>query len=467
MKKLHVHKGGISIVVLLFGVTISAAIGSLVLIAATLFTAATRTESFERALTIAQSGAEYYRWHLAHDPNDFKDGTGSSGPYIHQISDPYGQTEGTFSLTITPPESGSSIVTITSTGWLNAHPDIKRTVKVRLGIPSVAKYAFLQNANVWYGSKTTVNGKVFSNGGIRMDGDNTSTVQSAKQTYSCGTETGCDPTETKPGVWGKGGPQSLWQFPVPSVDFRGIGLDFAAMKTAAQQTGVYLGNSGSYGYHVVFNANGTYTISTVTNANSDKGYSVEKGCQTLSEEITRQQVIGTYSIAAKPIIFAEDNVWVDGIVNGRATVVAARFPLDINTMNVWITDSVVYASKDGSSGLGIVAQNNIYLGLHVPQRLEINAALLSKSGNVIRHNYKYKGCSHLPDAVRQELNIYGSLISNLKSYWTWGTGESGYGSDPVSGFSHVNIMYDPNLYYTPPPYFPNQGEYEFISWEEQ
>jgi len=461
------RKGSISILVLVFGVTISAAIGGLVLVAATLFTAATRTESFERALTIAQSGAEYYRWHLAHNPVDFKDGTNVPGPYVHQISDPYGGTEGTFSLTITPPVSGSSIITITSTGWLTSHPDIKRTVKARYGIPSIAKYAFLQNANVWYGSKTTINGRVFSNGGIRMDGDNTSTVQSAKQTYTCGTETGCDPTATKPGVWGDGGPQSLWQFPVPSVDFQGIALDFTTLKTAAQQSGVYLGSSGSYGYHVVFNANGTYTITKIINADKEKGYSVESDCQSLYQTITQEQAVGTYSVADKPIIFAEDNIWVDGTVNGRAAVVAAKFPLDINAMNIWITNNIMYAAKDGLSGLGIIAQNNIYLGLHVPEILEVDAALLAQKGNVIRHNYKYQGCSHLPNAVRQQLNVYGSLISNLKSYWTWGTGTSGYGSDPVSGFSHVNITYDPALYYTPPPYFPNQGAYEFISWEEQ
>jgi hypothetical protein len=453
-------KGSISILVLVFGVTISAAIGGLVLVAATLFTAATRTESFERALTIAESGAQYYRWHLAHDPIDFKDGTGSSGPYIHQISDPYGGTEGTFSLMITPPASGSSIVTITSTGWLNSHPDIKRTVKARYGIPSLAKYSFLHNANVWFGSGLTVHGKVMSNGGIRMDGINDSTVQSAKNTYMCGSETGCSPNTTKNGVWGAGGPQALWQFPIAAVDFNSLQIDFQTLKNQAQANGVYLGASGSYGYHLTFNSNSTVTIKKVTGATNQKGWSVENDCENLYQKISTETNVGTYSLTTKPIIFAEDHLWINGTVNGRATVVAARFPLTMNYMNVWINDNIVYAAKDGHSQLGIFAQNNIYFRYDVPTNLEIDAALLASTGRIIRHNYNYSGCSSYSNAVRNSLTIYGSIISNQKSYWNFGTG-------PTSGFVTRDISYDPNLYFEPPPYFPSQGEYEFISWEEQ
>jgi hypothetical protein len=148
-------------------------------------------------------------------------------------------------------------------------------------------------------------------------------------------------------------------------------------------------------------------------------------------------------------------------------VVAAKFPLNINKMNIWINDSITYAAKDGNSDLGLVAQNDIYFALNIPQIFEIDAAMLAQQGKIIRHNYKYQGCSHFNEAVRQQLIIYGSVISNLKSYWSYGQGNAGFGSDPVSGFSQRDITYDPYLYYSPPPYFPTQGEYEFISWEEQ
>lgn len=458
MKK--IKNGSISILVLVFGLVFSAAIGGLVLVSLTQYTASTRTEVFERALSIAQAGAEYYRWHLAHDPVDFKDGTASPGPYVHAISDPYGGTEGTFSLTITPPASGSSIVTIESEGWINAHPEIKRTIKARYGIPSLARFSFLHNANVWFGPGITVHGKVMSNGGIRMDGINDSTVQSEKQTYTCGTETGCNPSQNRNGVWGGGGPQALWQFPAPRVDFNALVIDFDTMQDAAIANGLYLGPSLYYGYHIIFNSNGTYTVRKITNANNRRGWSVENGCENLYQAISSESTVGTYSIATKPIIFAEDHLWIDGVVNGRATVVAARFPIDNYNMNMWITNNLTYIAKDGHSSLGLFAQNNIYFGQNIPTNFEINGALLAQKGRIIRHNYNYSGCSSYSTAVRNNLTLYGSVISGQKSYWNFGTG-------PTSGFITRTVTYDPNLFFEPPPYFPAQGAYEFISWEEK
>lgn len=456
----NISKGSISILVLLFGFIASIVVGGLAIVASVQYNNSIRIDIYERALNIAHAGIDYYRWHLAHDPVDFTDGTGGPGPYIHQLQDPYGNTEGTFSLMITPPASGSSIVTIESTGWLNSHPDIKRKIIARYGIPSLARFSFLHNANVWFGSGITVQGKVMSNGGIRMDGTNLSTVASAKATYTCGLETGCSPSQQRNGVWGSGGPSNLWQFPVPAIDFASLNVDFNTMRSNAQSRGLYLGPSNALGYHIIFQSNGSYIVRRVTSANNQRGYSVENGCENLTQQITNETTIGTYTIAQRPLIFAEDHVWVEGIVNGKATVVAARFPLNVNFMNIWIRNSITYISKDGHSNLGLFAQNNIYFAKDVPNNFEINAALLASSGRIIRHNYNYSGCSSFSNAVRNSLTIYGAVISNQKSYWNFGTG-------PTSGFITRSITYDSNLYFDPPPYFPAQGAYEFISWTEQ
>lgn len=454
--------GSISILVLIFGLVFSAAIGGLVLFAATQYTSAVRTDTFERALTIAQSGAEYYRWHLAHDIDDFTDGTGQlGGSYVHQIADPYGETEGVFSLTVDPPATGSTIISITSQGWLASAPDIKRTVKARYGIPSWATYAFLHNANIWFGSGITVHGRIRSNGGIRMDGTHDSLVESAKETYTCGTETGCNTPQTRPGIWGNGGPTELWNFPVTSLDFNSLSLDFSSMRTYAQNDGLYLPATTDYGYHIIFAANGTFEVRQVTRANGIRGWSVEDGCQTLYQTIVTEQSVGTYSVANTPIIFAEDTLWVEGVLNGKTSVVAARFPIDVNAMNIWIPNNLTYVAKDGTSGLGLIAQQDIIFGYAVPTNFEVDAALLAKNGKVIRHHYNYPQCHGGPFAIRQQLTVYGALISNQKSYWTFGSG------NPVSGFINRDITYDTSLYFFPPPFFPTQGEYEFISWEEE
>jgi len=456
----HNQSGAISMLVLTVGVSLSIAVTGVALVAGIQYMSSVRTIAFERSLDIAQAGAEYYRWHLAHDPNDFTDATGHSGPYLHLINDPYGETEAVFSLNISPPASGSSTVTIESTGWLASNPEIKRTVKARYGIPSLARYSFLHNANVWFGSGITVHGQVMSNGGIRMDGVNDSTVESALEEYTCGSETGCSPPDDRDGVWGSGGPSALWQYPVPQTDFNSLQIDFNQLRTSAQTNGVYLPASGAFGYHLVFTDNGNVAVYTVTAANSIRGWSPDGGCENLRQNITGQTLVNTYSLSQKPIIFAEDHLWVDGIVNGQVTVVAARFPLAVNYMNIWINDNLTYISKDGHSQTGIFAQNNIYFRYNIPTNFEINGALLSANGRIIRHSYRYSGCSWLANAVRNNLTIYGSVISNQKSYWN-------YGTSPTSGFVTRSITYDTNLYFTPPPYFPSQGDYEFISWEEE
>lgn len=452
-------RGAVSLLLLMIGISVSISLGAIVLYSGIQFRNTVRTEMYERSLSIAQAGIDYYKWHLSHDPVDFMDGTNQSGPYVHQLDDPYGNTEAEFSLEITPPAPGSSIVTIQSTGYFTANPDIRRTITARYGIPSLARFSFLHNANVWFGSGITVQGQVMSNGGIRMDGTNLSTIQSARQTYTCGSETGCSPSQSRPGVWGNGGPDELWDFPVPQIDFASLAVDFNTLRTAAQQSGVYLDRSNALGYHITFASNGSYTIRRVTGATSRNGWSVENNCQSLPQDITNQTVIGTYQISQRPVIFAEDHIWVDGVVNGKVTVAAARFPLGINAMNIWITNNITYVAQDGHHNLGLFAQNNIYFGLNVPNNFIVHGALLAGNGRVIRHNYRYSGCSNYSAAVKDTLTLFGSLTSNQKSYWNFGTG-------PTSGFETRTMTYDNNLYFDPPPYFPSQGDYEFISWTE-
>ena len=97
----------------------------------------------EEAFHIAETGVNYYQWHLAHFPADFKDGTGAAGPYVHDYIDKDTQvTVGRFSLTITAPSVGSTVVTIQSTGWTLANPKETRTITTKYGVPSLAKYAF-------------------------------------------------------------------------------------------------------------------------------------------------------------------------------------------------------------------------------------------------------------------------------------------------------------------------------------
>ncbi|KKR11649.1 MAG: hypothetical protein UT39_C0004G0008 [Candidatus Woesebacteria bacterium GW2011_GWA1_39_21] len=427
-----------------------------------------RQTASEKALNIAEAGINYYKWHLAHDPEDFKDGTDNDGPYIHEYKDPQGDTVGSYSLMVTPPQNGSTIVTIESTGWTKEYPKVKRTIKAQYGIPSLAEFSFVSNASTWYGAGITVNGKIHSNNGIRMDGTNTSLVTSAQETYMCGSETGCSPPTQKPGVWGSGGDSGLWQFPIPIIDFDSIAVNFDAMRTAAVDTGLYLDDSNASGYHLIFNSTGTVTINKVLSTSNIRGYSVPGqglgalglgGCRDTNQVINSETLVGTYNINETPIIFAEDDLWVEGTLRGRITVTAVRFPLTSSNAVIWIPNNITYTTYDGSDILGLVAQNNIYFAKNIPDYFQVDAILIAQKGNAMRHYY-YQGCGGTQNAVRQKLTINGSLISYYKSYWN-------FGSAPDSGFRERVINFDNNSLYNPPPYFPTSGEYEFISWSEE
>ena len=426
-----------------------------------------RQTASEEAIHISEAGVNYYRWHLAHDPDDFSDGTGNPGPYEHDYLDPQGASVGKFSLEITPPSEGSSIVTIKSTGWSNEFPKIKRVITAQYGIPSFSRFAFLSNASSWYGTGITVNGQIHSNNGIRMDGTNLSLVTSAQETYMCGSETGCNPPQSKPGVWGAGGDQGLWQFPVPAVDFDSISFDFAKMKEDAQQNGLYFDQSGESGYHLVFLNDGTLRVYIVNTTSSIQGYSVRGeglgqdglgGCRNRNQIITDETLVGSYNQADSPIIFFEDTVWVEGTLTSRLTVTAARFPIISNYANIWIRGNITYANYDGSNSLGLIAQNDIYFIRDVPENFQIDAVLMAQKGRILRHGY-FSWCGGTSEAVKDKLTINGSIISYFKSYWNFGTG-------PTSGFIVREINYDTNNLYNPPPYFPTSGDYEFISWKE-
>jgi len=426
-----------------------------------------RQVASEQALAIAETGINYYRWHLAHAPEDFQDGTSAPGPYVHDYLDPQGASIGKFSLEIIPPSAESSIVTIVSTGWTERYENIKRTIKAQYGKPSLTQFSFLQNASSWYGSGITIHGKVHSNNGIRMDGTNTSVVSSAKETYMCGSETGCHPPEAKPGVWGAGGDQGLWQFPMPAIDFDLISFDFASMKESAQTQGLYLGESGKEGYHIIFE-NETFRVFKVLRTDYIEGYSVpgqglgqegKGGCRKRYQLIASEELIDNYNLSNTPIIFAEDYLWVEGVIDGRLTVVAARFPITSNKISIWIPNSLHYAAYDHTDSLGLIAQSSIIFTRDVPDDFKIDGALIAKAGNIMRHGY-FWWCGGAEGAVKDKLTINGSLISYFKSYWN-------FGSEPESGFITREITYDPDLLYSPPPFFPTSGEYEFISWTEE
>jgi hypothetical protein len=425
----------------------------------------------EQAFAVAEAGINYYQWHLAKFPNDFQDGTGAAPTanppfpnpcYVKTyVDNDTGINIGQFCLEITAPPTGSTIVTIKSTGYVYANPKVMRTITTRYGIPSLAKYGFLTNSNAWIGSSETVSGLMHSNGGIRFDGSGNAPITSARSTYTCTPTFGCSPSTSKPGIWGSASQstQNFWDFPVANVDFSSMTANFATIKSDAQTSGIYLPPSNAQGYSVVFNSNGTVSIYRVTGLRSHQsGTDVDSNThnEDLDYSATGRTLLSGYprSIPTNGLIYIEDRTWVEGTLNGRALVAAARLPYNASTApSIIIPNNLVYQAKDGSSVLGLMAQQDILISYFAPDNLEINASLIAQNGSTERFYFSGN--------TKNTITVYGSIGSYGIWTWSWVNGSG----QVTSGYVNTVTTYDSNLLYGPPPSYPLTTEgYQQISW---
>ncbi|MEK9201669.1 MAG: hypothetical protein AAB944_01725 [Patescibacteria group bacterium] len=431
----------------------------------------------EQAFQIAEAGIDYYRWHLAHASGDFQDGTGQPGPYYHDFYNKDGILLGQFKLDIVAPTTGSTLVTIKSTGIITTPIPVSRTIEARLAIPSFAKYSVVANAAMRFGAGTEVFGLLHSNGGIRFDGLAHNVVTSAATTYndadfdactvnSWGVHT-CDtpadpqpqtPPPSRTDVFEAGR-----QYSVPTVDFVGLSTDLSDMKANAIANGRYFDASGVLGYHIVLKTDDTfdlYRVNSLVPAPSNCSSS-QANWGTWSIAVGGEQLLGTYANPANGIIFVEDHLWINGQINtARLTIAAGRFPDSSSTWrDITINNDLLYTNYDGQDVLGLMTQRNINIGMVSENDLRIDAAVIAQNGRVGRFYYRGPSgqrCS--PYHSRSIITLYG-MIGTSQRY--------GFAYTDGTGYITRNIIYDGNLLYAPPPYFPlTSDQYSTVFWRE-
>lgn len=428
----------------------------------------------EQAFNVAEAGVAYYRWHLAHDNNDFQDGTTSTGPYIHEFKDANGEVVGHYSLNIIPPDSSSTAVVIESTGWLDNQPESRRTVRSRMTPVSLTDYAYVLGTGAWIKPGMEIHGKFHSNGGVRFDGTSDAQVTSAVQTYQCNCSNGCCNSggQTKPGVWGSGGPEEFWSYPMPAKDIAAITPKITNIRDAALDNGLYLPSSGTYGWYLTFSTSSQIVVRKVnwvrcyilfwnpsyhsaSHHHNHHWWWWTSACF----DIGNDSYWGTYDMPANNFIYVNDNVWVDGTVNGRATLAVS------DEKNIIINDNLKYLAKDGNHVLALVAKSDILIPYNSPDDMEIDAVLASQEGSIMRHYYLWYWHwwhSNSDKAMRDHLTTYGSIIS--QDQWIWYYDAAWYFWD--SGYLNTSSTYDTNLSTNPPPGFPFTAEYQVVDWEE-
>lgn len=419
--------------------------------------ASNRLYARDAAFHIAEAGANYYRWHLAHNPTDYTDGTAGAGPYEHEYRDKDGNLIGYYTLIVDEPLPGSTIVTVRSIGRTVQEPNTQRTIQIRVGFPSVANYTFLQHENMSFSPTSIVQGRVHANGGIEFNGTTNAAVESARETYFTTT------TGNRPGVWGNGGPTTFWNFPVPAIDFSGVSADLAAIQDLAMSDGIHLTSSGAEGWQLVFLANGTFNLYRVNNR---RGFTGVAPCvnnptwacyPTLYHDLNlnTRTFIANYPIPENGAVFVDDHVWVEGTVNGRVTVAAGRFPIQTSTYrNIMISGNLVYQAQGSDDVIGLLAQGSIIVPREVPQDMTIHAAALAQNGQITRPHYQ--------NSTRNSLTFFGSQMSAVNGGWK----VINWAGQVIAGFINTTHIYDGNLLYYIPPGFPVGNTYDLLSWEE-
>jgi len=441
----------------------------------------------EEAFQIAEAGVYYYRWYLAHE---------TSGKTAQQIINFWGsgsalgvntpyevdyEGRGKYKIEVTPPQAGSTIVLVKSTGWTYKNPGMTRSVQVRFRRPSWSEYMFLTNDFINFGDQAEVFGKIHSNVGIRFDGIAHNIVSALSSSFNDPSHGGsskdfgvhthqvpADPyAPTTPQPWPEGTVpdrpdvfEAGREFPVPEASFNGVTTDLGGMKTEAQKpsgtninnctsTGCYFDNSGS-GRRIILKTDGTFDICTVdtfhSTALSISKYKKNVGtdtCNSCSGDCVRN-----FSIPDNGIIFVEDRAWVEGTVNDRRITIAAADLSGGTYKDIYIgLDNLRYSNYDCNNIIGLVAQRDITVVRNCPNEFVVDAALLAQNGRVGMNDHGFTNAS---------LTINGAIASYLQPYFNHG----------VNGFALRIYNFNNNLLYCPPAFFPTGSEYSIDLWEE-
>lgn len=425
-----------------------------------------------RALALAEAGLEYYRWFLAHNPGDLTNGTGQPGPYILSYDDPEGGTVGTVSLEVTGASycGQAGAIDIRATGNPDDGTGATRTIRVRYAQPSVAQYSYILNDSVWAGADRVINGPYHSNGGIRMDGTTNAPVSSSLASWLCTSSFGCSGSQTVAGVFGAGNNQELWTYPEPQLDFAGIAADFGALKEIANTNGRYLPrfssgnrNGAAYwrGYHLIFNGDGTVSVKRVSATERLDVVPVNSSEADSDRALIQNETdYATYTLSPDcGLIFVEDNVWIEGTVEGKVTVIAADVENTGVSPSAMLRGNITYAGED--DGLTVIAENNVLITPDAPQVMELHGIFVAQGGAFGRNLYECPS-EYEP---RTSLTIEGTTVSNKRTGTKW---MNGCGSQGNAGFQSRVDAYDRLLATDPPPFTPViSTDYQFIDWREE
>lgn len=428
----------------------------------------------QRATEIAEAGLNYYKWYLSHYPGDTS-GDGSTQVYSDIEDGPIGE----FSLSIASTSYCGvvSSLEVESTGYTYANPNALAIVSARYARPTVADYSFINNAATWYGDSRVITGPVHGNQGVKMDGTHNSSVGSGQATWNCTGSFGCNPDiPAADGVHTDSGlaTPGLFEYPVSPIDFAGLTIDLAQMRTSAQSGGVFYDrvgteagtSGGDNGYHLIFNGDGTFDVYVVTNTSSYWAYSSYEGWHTSERNDIAGETLLANNVTIPtecPVLFFEDKVWIEGDVDQKVAVGAALNTS--NTQNNIVLHNYIDYVPGADAGLLAIAEDDVDVGLEVQDDMVANGIFIAQNGRFGRNHYStaYLPSSLDPYVSRNSLTRLGSVVSNTRGGTEWTSGGS-----HISGFQNRITSFDRDQVDNPPPLTPETNDvYELQDWRQE
>ncbi|MEA3452765.1 MAG: hypothetical protein U9Q96_00300 [Patescibacteria group bacterium] len=444
--------------------------------------------AYEQSLHVAESGLDRYKWYLIQKSQEIFGGEEIGCPPSdcadcaeceYELALPGVGVVGKYQLEIDEDRScGVSVAMgVTVIGWTPQFPDVRRKIRVRYIKPSVAEYSYILNHDVWAGADRIIMGPYHSNGGIRMDATNNSLVMSEQEEWVCTHSYGCTscPSDCEwipgeecvcPGVFTTAnGNQDFFRIGSSHFDFEGITVDLGRIKSLTQPLpegdgkGLYFPPSDEEGYHVIIDDR-TLSVSKITELSRVRAYTEEEGYHWEYSIISEEGAAIEYILEDCGLIYIEDNVWIEGEIGGRMTLAVANLINPEEEVNAWLKGNIEYKYGGNADGFVLISQQDVLISPDSPQYMDLHGIFIAQTG---KFGINYYSAAWYPSyGKKEELNIYGTIVSNGRVGTQWTSGGS-----PVSGYMERENLYNPELGYYPPPFLPCiSEEFSYRGWEE-
>jgi hypothetical protein len=181
--------------------------------------------------------------------------------------------------------------------------------------------------------------------------------------------------------------------------------------------GLYFPPSTKEGYHVIINGR-TISVSKITELSRVRAYTVEEGYHWEYSIISEEEAAVDYVLEDCGLIYLEDDVWLEGEIDGQITLAAANLIVSEEEASVWLKGSISYKNVNPLDGFVLVSQHDVLITPDSPEYMDLQGVFIAQTGHFGTNHYS--SAWYPSYGKKEELNIYGTIVSNgrVGTQWT-------------------------------------------------